>query len=306
MNSNIIFPPYLKAGDLIKIVSPASVIKPELVEGARKALCDSGFRVDVAPHALGVCGSYAASIAAREADVADALTDPEVRAVLCSRGGYGCVHLLEGLSRLNLRDDPKWLIGFSDVSALHALMLSQGIACVHGSMAKALALHPAEFAPNKALYDILTGRRMPQLSAPPHHYNQEGEASGRIMGGNLAVIQALAATPFSPFKPGSILFIEDIAEPIYKVERILWQLRLAGILDTLSGLIIGQFTDYRPDSNWNDMYDMINHAVGSRNYPVAYGFPIGHIEENMPIVSGAEARLSVSAQDSCLMLLSPC
>lgn len=306
MDSNIIFPPHLKAGDLIRIVSPASVIKTELVEGACKALCDSGFRVEVAPHALGVCGSYAAPAAYREADLADALTDPEVRAVLCSRGGYGCVHLLEGLSRLNLRNDPKWLIGFSDVSALHALMLSQGIASVHGSMAKALALHPADFAPDKALYDILTGHGLPQLCAAPHPYNQAGEASGRIMGGNLAVIQALIATPFSPFRPGSILFIEDIAEPIYKVERILWQLRLSGILDSLSGLIIGQFTDYRPDSNWKDMYDMINHAIGSRNYPVAYGFPIGHIEGNMPVVSGAEARLSVSAQGSCLKLLSPC
>lgn len=287
-----LFPRPLCKGDTVAIVSPASVIDPALVEGAVAAIGSRGYRALVAEHALGVSGSYSGSAADRLADLRGVLADPCVRAVLCSRGGYGCVHLLEGLSDAVDPADPRWIVGFSDVSALHALWRSKGIVSVHGSMAKHLALFPDGDADNAALWDILEGGR-PQYCWTSGAGSRQGEASGLLVGGNLAVIAGLVSTPYDLFSPGTILFIEDIAEPIYKVERILWQLRLSGVLPALAGLVVGQFTEYRPDRNYRDMEAMIYDMTADYGYPVSFGAPVGHVDHNVPLLHGAVATLSV-------------
>lgn len=297
-SSKILFPAALQKGDTIAIVSPASIIDPTLVERASATLSLLGYRVKVMPHALGAKGSYSGSIEERLEDITTALLDREVRAILCSRGGYGCVHLLESLSKLDLNADPKWIIGFSDVSALHALMASRGIVSIHGSMAKALALYPHTTPYNAMLLDMLGGR-CPALEFKGHKYNRPGQATGKLLGGNLAVLQALISTPYDVFND-AILFVEDVAEPIYKIERILYQLRLAGRLDKLKGLIIGQFTLYDADKNFNDIYDMINEALAGIDIPVAFDAPIGHVRDNMPLLHGATATLSTDNNASTI------
>lgn len=289
-------PAPVKKGDTIAIVSPASIIDPSLVERTAATLTLLGYHVEIMPNALGASGSYSGSINERLDDLTGALLDPQVRAILCSRGGYGCVHLLDRLSTLDLRADPKWLIGFSDVSALHALMASRGIVSIHGSMAKALALYPHDAPFNRMMLSMLRGER-PALQFDAHHYNHAGEATGRLLGGNLAVLQALISTPFDIFDD-AILFIEDVAEPIYKIERILYQLRLAGRLDRMRGLIIGQFTLYNPDKNFTDIRDMIAPLIADLDIPIAFNAPIGHIPSNMPILHGAEASLTVTPASS--------
>lgn len=289
-----IYPRPVREGDTIAIVSPASIIKPQYVAGAVEALSRLGCDVKVMPHALGSCGTYSGSVEERLEDIVAAFTDPKVRAILCSRGGYGCAHLLERLSGLDLAADPKWLIGFSDVSALHALMSSRGIVSIHGSMAKALAIDPIDAPHNAMLVDMLFGRLPVALTFGGHKYNVAGEATGRLRGGNLAVLQALMSTPYDVFDEG-ILFIEDIAEPIYKVERILYQLKLSGRLDRIKGLIIGQFTEYDADRNFSDIYDMIAPIVRSLGIPVAFDAPIGHVRGNMPLLHGARVTLHVGA-----------
>lgn len=290
------YPVPLKKGDTVAIVSPASIIDPVLVEKAAATLTLLGYNVHIGKHALGASGSYSGTIEERLEDITAALLDPQVRAILCSRGGYGCVHLLDRLADLDLNADPKWLIGFSDVSALHALLASRGIVSIHGSMAKALALYPHSSPFNDMLLDMLGGDR-PALTFDPHPYNHDGETTGRMLGGNLAVLQALISTPYDIFDD-AILFIEDVAEPIYKIERILYQLRLAGRLDSLRGLIIGQFTLYNPDKNFTDIYDMVSPLVSGLVIPVAFNAPIGHIPGNMPILHGAEATLTVTPASS--------
>lgn len=291
---SFVYPQPLVKGDTIAIISPASKIDPDLVEGAKLHLKRQGYQVRVMPHANGRSGSYSATADERLEDFTDAYSDPAVRAILCSRGGYGCVHLLERAGRLDLTSDPKWLIGFSDVSALHALMASKGIVSIHGSMAKALAFHNETFPPNTALMSILNGELCSiEFNADP--MNHHGTATGRIVGGNLAVIQALAGTRFDIFSKESILFIEDIAEPIYKVERILYQLRLSGVLQGLSGLIFGEFTEYQPDQNHKTMEDMIAPMVEDLNCPVVFHAPIGHIDGNMPVIHGATVVLRATA-----------
>lgn len=286
-----IFPAPLRKGDTIAIVSPASIIDPSLVERAAATLSLLGYRVRIMPHALGHSGSYSGNINDRLEDITAALLDSEVRAILCSRGGYGCVHLLDKLAALDLNADPKWIIGFSDVSALHALMASRGIVSIHGSMAKALALEPHAAPFNAMLLDMIAGKR-PALKFNSHEYNKNGVAYGKLSGGNLAVLQALIDTPYDVFKD-IILFIEDVAEPIYKIERILYQLRLSGRLNLLKGLIIGQFTLYTADKNFSDIYDMIVPLLEGLRIPVAFNAPIGHITGNMPLLHGATVTLNV-------------
>lgn len=296
--SHLQLPPALVPGDTVAIVSPASAIDPELVSGAVRALEAAGFRALVMPHTLGCTGTYSAGADERLADLTEAMATPGVRAILCSRGGYGAVHLLG-----RFEPSPVWLIGFSDVSALHALWHRHGIASVHGSMARHLALFPADDPANVALMRLLTHREIPSHSFPASPLNRCGQATAPMVGGNLAVLSGLISTPMDMLRPGTILVIEDIAEPIYKVERILHQLRLNGVLPALAGLVVGQFTDYRPDPNHPSMEEMIARMVEPYSYPVAFGAPFGHVDTNMPFVQGAQMHLQVTPE---LTTITPC
>lgn len=292
-NRSIIFPEPLKPGSLIAICSPAGPVNPDKVYKAAEVLEAHGWRVRIMPHALGTYGNYAGTDAERLADLEAALTDPEVRAILCSRGGYGVVHILDQLDDLNLRKDPKWIIGYSDISALHALATRHGIASIHASMAAHIMLGD-EDPDNKALFQILEGGSPVFTFPAAPHFDRPGIATGRLVGGNLAVLAELIGTRFDVFAPDTILFIEDIAEPIYKIERIMYQLRFAGILPRLAGLIVGQFTEYDRDKSYRSMEEMIYNMVSPYTYPVAFDAPIGHVEHNIPLIENAMVTLKVT------------
>ena len=296
-------PEPLKAGDRIAILSPASIINPDYVEGAAATLRREGYEPVVMPHTLGAHGSFSGTADERVADLEAALSDPSVRAIVCSRGGYGAVHLLERIAdHPSFSADPKWLVGFSDVSALHALWGSHDIVSVHSSMAKQLS--KGNYDPrNRELFEILQAKA-PKLTWGAEEGNRCGEATAKVAGGNLAVISALIGTPFNVIRKGDILLLEDIAEPIYKVERIMWQLRLAGVLANLAGLVVGHFTDYRPSRDHETMEQMIRKIVEPYSYPVAYGAPVGHIDnDNRPLLLNCRAHLSVTPQGSTLEYL---
>lgn len=297
----MIRPRPLVKGDRIAILSPASAVNPDYVAEAARTISQLGFEPVVMPHTLGTDGSYSGSRPERLADLTAALTDPSIRAIVCSRGGYGAVHLLPELDLLPLADDPKWLIGFSDISALHALLGSHGITSVHASMAKQLA-RGTDTDATRHLLTLLGGEGYTLLwDAPEGVDNRPGTATGVTAGGNLAVIDGLAATRFDPVKPGAILIIEDIAEPIYKIERILWRLKISGMLGRLGALVVGRFTEYRPDRNYATMEAMIADMTAGAPYPVAYGAPIGHIDYlNMPVLLNAPATLHVAPRTAAL------
>lgn len=305
-----IIPQSLQPGDKVAIISPATVVKPEYIDGAAEFFAASGLRPVVMPFAKGPeSGSYAASLSEREGDFRNAWADPEIRAVLCARGGYGCNHFINSFSQEFLRENAKWLIGFSDVSALHAMLFNAGVASIHAPMAKHLSTLPPDNYCTRALMEILTHGVEQEYFAPPHPYNRTGVAEGRLAGGNLAVLNGLAATPYDIFAAAEtediILFIEDISEAIYAVERMLIRLALAGQLGKLKGLIVGSFTEYRPDRNHPDMETMINSLFSrlpQQMVPpvVAYGFPVGHTDDNLPLVEGSRATLSVSEEGTIL------
>lgn len=290
------FPKPLQPGDRIAIVSPAGIPDAESVQAAAQILRQQGWDPYIAPHALGRSGSYSGTIEERYSDLADALADPSVRAILCSRGGYGVVHLMQRLKQLPIADDPKWVIGFSDISALHALMNSKGVASVHGSMASHIKLGPDD-PDNAMFFSIMRGER-PSFSFPSSPLDRPGLAEGILTGGNLAVLADLMGTEFDMIRPDTILFIEDVSEPIYKIERILYQMRLTGVLGRLRGLMVGQFTEYKGDANYKTMEDMIHAMVAPYSYPVAFNVPIGHVFHNVPVIEGARVTLKVTSTDT--------
>lgn len=289
------FPRPLTKGSRIAIVSPAGIPDADNVKEAAEILKQQGWEPYISQHALDKSGSYSGTPEQRYSDLADALTDPSIRAILCSRGGYGAVHLLQRLSSLPLKNDPKWIIGFSDISALHALMASNGIASIHGSMTSHIKLGPDD-PDNDMLFKILRGEK-PNFTFPSSPYDRPGLAEGTLLGGNLAVLADLISTPYDILKRDTILFMEDVSEPIYKIERILYQLQLSGVLPNLKGLIVGQFTEYKSDRNYEKMEDMIHAMVAPYSYPVAFNAPIGHVDHNIPVIEGARVTLKVTSTE---------
>lgn len=289
----MIYPASLNVGDKIAILSPASNIAPKLVEGACNVLKEWGFNPVIGKHCLGRQGTYSGNIEQRIGDLKSAFADPEIKAILCSRGGYGVVHLLEYLPASFLIENSKWVIGFSDITALHATMVNAGIVSVHAPMCKHLTERGSNDKCSLALKNILTGS-LPNYVIDPHQLNRNGEATGTLVGGNMAVMCALASTHVDFLKKDTILFIEDISEAVYKIERLIYQLRLNGMLPNLKGLIVGQFTDYKPDKNGESMYQMIHRLTADYNFPIAFDFPVGHVDHNLPLIEGAAVTLSVT------------
>lgn len=300
MESGRIFPAPLHQGSRIAMLSPASVISPEVARSAIEPLSRQGWQPYLTAHALGTRGTYSGTADERLDDFRAALADDSTDAILCTRGGYGAVHLLERFPIDSFRRHPRWLIGYSDVSALHAILFNAGIASLHAPMCKHIGSTSASHPATAALYSILRGD-MPDYTLPTSPLSVAGQATGVVTGGNLAVLQALVDTPYNVLGlPGTILFIEDIAEPIYKVERILYQLRLSGALSRIAALIIGQFTDYRPSASHPDMYGMLRPLVADLGVPVAFDFPVGHVENNLPLICGATATLTITPTSTTL------
>lgn len=287
-----IIPPALQPGDKIAILAPAGPVKWDKVKGASEVIRELGYEPVVYPTVHMKSGQVSGSPAQRFADVRKAFEDPEIKAILCARGGYGLVHIMDSLATLPIEDNPKWVVGFSDISAFHALLASKGVASIHGSMCHHIARGMEE--PENVMLFQLLANRFPACSFEADYRNHPGHGEGRLLGGNLSVIQALIATPYDLIQPGSILFIEDVDEPIYKVERIMYQLRLSGILDRLSGIILGQFTGYKEDQNHTSMEQMLAEALSDYpDLPVAFNIPIGHIRHNTPLVVSADVSLDV-------------
>ena len=300
-SKDIIYPRSLQPGDKVAILAPAGPIDSAIVLNAAEVIREIGYEPVIYPTCYSKHGYFSAPHSSRLADLRDAFADPDVRAILCARGGYGVALILDSIAALPIADDPKWVIGFSDISALHSLMASRNIASIHASMAKQVALGPDD-PDNAALFEILKGD-FPTYTFDADPRNHYGQAEGKLVGGNLAVIQALVGTPYDIIQPGTVLFIEDVSEPIYKIERMIYQLRMSGILSKINGLIIGQFTEYDSDSIHESMENMIANAlVDYPDLPVAFNVPVGHVDHNVPLVEGSWATLDISPDATTLTL----
>ncbi|GET20739.1 S66 peptidase family protein [Prolixibacter denitrificans] len=297
----MIYPPYLKVGDKIAIVSPAGKVNPEIVKHGAMRLREEGFEVEIGENAFAQSGVFAGTDAERAGDMQKALDDDLVKAILFARGGYGSLRTHQLLDWRRFLQRPKWLIGFSDITVFHAFLFQHGIASIHGVMT---AFFDQEGTPSESFrltIDLLKGK-IPWFKEANHPLNRAGEASGSLIGGNLSMIYSLRGTPLDLSPEGNILFIEDLAEYHYHLDRMMMNLKVSGILAKLSGLVVGHFSDMKDgDTGFEkEAAVIIKEAVDEYDYPVMFGFPAGHIMPNYPLIMGAETRLVVGEKESRL------
>lgn len=299
----LIFPPYLQEGDTVMVISPSSKIDENLLKGAQRRLESWHLKVLISKHANDSFGKYAGTVKDRLDDLQRAMDNPEVKAILCSRGGYGAVHLIKYIDFTAFRKNPKWLIGFSDITALHNVFQYNGFASLHALMARHLTVEPEGDACAAYLKNILFGQ-LPAYSFERNKLNHTGVARGILRGGNMAVSHGLRGTPYDIPAENTILFIEDVSERPHAIERMLYNLKLGGVLDKLSGLIIGQFTDFEEDCSLGKvLYEALADLVKEYKYPICFNFPVGHVTRNFPLINGAEVELTVGTKECGLKFL---
>lgn len=292
----MIQPPKLKTNDKAIIVSPAGSIDTEYVNDAASILMRWGLNVHIAENALSEVGRFSGTIEQRLYDLQNALDDENAKLILCSRGGYGTTHLLDKLDLTKFKLSPKWVIGYSDITALHSLIQKNGVMSIHGPMAKHFSEEGEDDICIEHIKNIINVENLEYNFDVTNIevLNRDGIANGKVFGGNLAVLCGLLGTTFWHQPSDGILFIEDIAESPYKVDRFIYQLKLAGVFEDISGLIVGQFTEYEEDPlMYSSLYQSISDALQEYSFPICFNFPVGHVKDNFPLIMGKEATLIV-------------
>lgn len=289
------FPPYLRPGDKVSIVSPASKIERQIAAHGAELLRQQGFMVVIGQHAFDEEGVFAGSDAARVADMQKALDDKSIKAIFFSRGGYGSLRTHIHLNWSSFFKKPKWLIGFSDITVFHAYLSRHNIASVHGVMTAWFEKDEVLTQSFLQMIELLSGKPQ-EYSAHPHELNRNGIASGILTGGNLSIIQSLRGTPLDLSPKGKILFIEDIDEYNYHLDRMMLNLKTGRVLEQLSGLVVGYFTGMKDGDTpfGKTACEIIKEAVAPYRYPVVFGFQSGHELPNYPILMGSRISLDVS------------
>jgi muramoyltetrapeptide carboxypeptidase len=304
-NNGVIIPPYLKRGDRVGITSPAGFIREEEILPAVERLLDWGFEVRVGDSIGRREANFGGTDEERAGDLQAMLDDPDIKAILCARGGYGVGRILDRLDYTRFRKQPKWVIGFSDITALHLDLIAQcGVASLHSKMCNSFpddwtVTDPLAQSTILSVRDALTGSVM-NYDAPHHPLNRTGKASGLLIGGNLSVIQHCMGTASEPDTKGRILFLEDVGEYRYSIDRMLTNLQRAGKFRHLSGLIVGGFTRLKTESPGDEfgreVVDMILEKVEGTTYPVCFDFPVGHQRNNFALKCGVRHTLNVHPQ----------
>lgn len=292
----LIIPPYLHPGDEVAILSPASFPPTENWKQGVEVLESWGLRVRNAPNYLSRYFGLGGTDAERLADLQQMLDDPTIKAIFPIRGGYGSSRLLDSLDFSGFKSSPKWIVGFSDITALLCEVDRLGFASIHGPMPHNFCQKGGESALQSLYTTLFEG--VVSISAPSHPLNRLGEASAEIIGGNLSLLCHLVGSPTFGSTEGKILFIEEVGERLYHVDRMLLQLKRAGIFQNLAGLIVGGFTDCNEASLTigKTAFELVaEHTLGT-SFPIAYDFPSGHIPNNQPLFFGVETKLLVNAE----------
>ena len=300
--TNMIHPPSLNKGDTIGIVAPAGRIDANIVEQAVMRIEKMGYRARLAEHIHQHHFNFSSTDENRLRDMQQMMDDKEVKAILCTRGGYGAIRIADRLAFSGIKKNPKWLIGFSDITVLHAALQKHGIASIHGPMTKSFLNYTESSADVEILFAFLEGQS-PQYMINPYPTNRLGVAKGTLVGGNLSLIHALRGTKFDFDPTGKILFVEDLSEYLYHLDRTMHNLKLGGVLEKISGLVVGQFTEMLDNETpfGQTIEQIIYSAVAEYDYPVAFNFPSGHIETNYPLILGDEVELTVKEEEVSLV-----
>lgn len=290
-------PNHLSPGDKVGIVCPARKISEAELAPAIADLNAWGFVPVLGKHALAIDHQYAGTDAQRTEDLQTMIDDPSIKAILCGRGGYGSLRIVDAIDFKAMRSHPKWLIGFSDITTFCIAAFNKDIATIHGPMAISWNGETGDKASREYLRQILIGKS-PNYSYTPIEQEQlrTGKARGRLIGGNLSMLSQLLGTPSDFDTKGCILFLEDLSEYLYHLDRMVVHLKRGGKFDKLAGLIVGSFSDIQDNSTpfGKTVPEIILDALGDADIPVCFDFPTGHSPLNYPLIHGGLATLSVS------------
>ena len=289
-------PPYLHANDTIAIVCPAGYMPPEKAQTCIDTLRDWGYRIRIGSTLDSTSENYfSGTDDQRHTDFQKMLDDPEIKAILCARGGYGLTRIVEKIDFSGFKKSPKWIIGFSDVTVLHShIHTNYGIATLHAPMAGAFNDGGADTVYVESLRKALAGEPA-KIECAPHPFNRPGSAEGPLVGGNLSLLAHGVGTTSDIQTKGKILFLEDVGEYLYNIDRMLYQLKRSGKLEQLNGLLIGGFTDLKDTQRpfGASVEEIIREVVKEYDYPVGFGFPVSHDKENFALKTGLQHRLRV-------------
>ena len=305
MMTEIIFPKSLKKGDQIAVISPAGSVEEKQLEKGLAMIKQKGFEPVFGKHLFTKFSNgynYAGTEKERISDLNWAFNNEDVSAVWASRGGYGCQHLLRHLQLSKFKKDPKWYIGYSDNTVIQSFLLRNNFASIHGQTIKTSSFGVTGESYN-LIFDILNGKK-PSYTLEANPLNKKGAVEGQLIGGNLALIYALLGTTYSFNFKDKILFIEDIGENYYVLDRMLMSLELAGVFRKIKGLIIGGMTnmgDEKDNKNYEESFDEFSYQLladrlKKYDFPTLFGFPNGHIFDNKPLIIGANITLKIADQ----------
>jgi len=291
-------PPYLKQGDTIGMICPSSCMPMEKMQRCIDTLQLWGFKVKQGKTLGTQCNYFSGTDEERLNDMQLMLDDENVKAILCARGGYGLSRIIDAIDFDKFIQNPKWIIGYSDITLLHAHVCSNfNIASLHAPMAAAFNEIEESKEYIQSIYNSLTGIHQSYTIASTA-LNRNGNCQGELVGGNLAILAHIIGTKSDINTKNKILFIEDIGEYKYNVDRMLMQLKRAGKLEELAGLIVGNFSDMKDTviPFGQELYELIFDKVKEYDYPVCFDFPVGHVKENYALKVGVKYQLTVSEE----------
>ena len=297
-----IFPKALKKGSKIAVISPAGAVDVSQLEKGIEMIKNKDFEPVLGEHLYTKYSNgynYAGTEQERIKDINWALNDQDISAIWASRGGYGCQHLVQHLKLKNFTNNPKWYIGYSDNTVIQSYLLKKGFASIHGQTIKTSSFGVTDESYD-LVFDILKGKR-PEYALKSHKFNKAGNIEGELVGGNLALIYALLGTKYSFDFRDKILFIEDIGENFYALDRMIMTLELAGVFNKIKGLIVGGMTnmgDEKENKSYEESFDefaykLISDRISKYKFPTVFGFPNGHIKDNRPLIIGGKVNMKV-------------
>lgn len=298
MTSKIIQPPYLKAGDTVAIVAPSGILKnrEREVQQAVDLLKSWGLYTVVGKHVFSKAEHFAGTDDERCEDIQNAMNDPKISAIWCARGGYGTVRILDKLDYTTFKEKPKWIIGYSDITALHNQLHNERFQSMHALMCVSLTKDLSEVQSSIDTFKAALFGNPINYNLEYSNYNREGEASGPLVGGNLTVLHTMLGSKESIDTAGKILFIEEIGEYKYHIDRMLQSMKRAGYFENCKGLLVGDMSKMRKNTTlWGTSVEqLILDALADYDFPIAFNMPAGHEKDNSALVLGRTVELKVS------------
>lgn len=293
-------PPFLNQGDTVAIVAPAKAVDQDKIAAGIEILKSWGLYVKEGKTLSTHFHQFAGTDTDRRLDLQENLDNPDIKAIFCARGGYGTSRIIDEIDFSIFRKSPKWIIGFSDITVLLGNLLKEGFQCIHGPM-------PATFPTSVNTPSLEMLRRMlygevVSIAAPSHSLNRQGVMEGEVTGGNLSIVVSMTGTSSDLDAKGKILFLEDVGEYLYRIDRMMIHLKRSGKLRDLKGLIVGQFTDMCDNDTpfGKDALEIIADTVAEYDYPLCFDFPAGHCPNNMPLMFGKTGKVSVQEKGAFL------